>query len=79
MKLLKPKDVRNSLYYFLGAVLLVLNYIRHFFLGYRNPRPSSFALVEKSIDARRYVSTIDYSFAKEWFVKLCILMQKNTY
>ena len=59
MKILKPRDVNNLLYYLLGAVLLVLNCMRHRLLGYRNPRPSSFAEVEKSID-------YDFKIVKRW-------------
>lgn len=59
MKILKPKDVRNSLYYLIGVVILVLNCLRHRLLGYRNPRPSSFAQVEKSIG-------YDLKIVKRW-------------
>jgi len=59
MKILKPKYIRNRIYYFIGAGLIVLNCIRHRILGYRNPRPSSFSEVEKSID-------YDFKIVNRW-------------
>ena len=54
-----PKNERNGLYYLIGAALVVLNCIRHRILGYRNPRPSSFSEVERSID-------YDFKIVNRW-------------
>ena len=59
MKILKPKDVKNGLYHLIGAVLIVLNYIRHGLAGYRTPRTFSIKQLDKAID-------YDFKIVNRW-------------
>lgn len=70
MNILRPKDIYNKLYHFLGAIIIILNCIRHRLFGYRNPRPSSFAQIEKSID-------YDFKIVERWNDYLCNYLKES--
>jgi SAM-dependent methyltransferase len=59
MEIIKPKDVRNNRYYFLGGVYTVLNYMRRNLIGYNKPRPFSINQIERAID-------YDFRLVEQW-------------
>lgn len=50
MNIMRPKDTRNLYYRFIGAVVIVLNYIRHRLAGYQTPRTFDVTQVDKAVD-----------------------------
>ncbi|GJQ50606.1 MAG: hypothetical protein HKUEN01_29920 [Candidatus Kuenenia stuttgartiensis] len=50
IKTVKPRDVKNIRYHLIGAVFIILNYLRHSFFGYKTPRTFSINEIERSID-----------------------------
>ncbi len=41
IKTVKPGYVKNIRYHLIGAVFIILNYLRHSFFGYKTPRTFS--------------------------------------
>ncbi|WP_169703032.1 hypothetical protein [Candidatus Kuenenia stuttgartiensis] len=50
IKTVKPEDVKNIRYHLIGAVFIILNYLRHSSFGYKTPRTFSINEIERSID-----------------------------
>ncbi|WP_347275038.1 methyltransferase domain-containing protein [Candidatus Kuenenia sp.] len=50
IKTVKAGDVKNNKYHFIGAVFIILNYLRHRFFRYKTPRAFSVNEIERSID-----------------------------
>lgn len=63
MKILKPDNVYNRRYYFIGAILIILNRIRHFFTGYKTPRSFSNTQISQSVE-------YDLRVVKQWIKHL---------
>lgn len=64
MKIIKPKDVKNIQYYFIGAIFIILNYIRHSLFGYKTPRVFSIHEIDRSVN-------YDLNVVDEWIEYLC--------
>ena len=66
MIIIKPKTVSNRLYSFVGAVFIILNYIRNSLLGYRTPRTFSNKEYERAID-------YDFRIVERWsdYLRVC--------
>lgn len=63
MKTVKPKYVKNKLYYFIGLVFIILNYIRHSIFKYTTPRTFSIYQFERAID-------YDFAVIENWITHL---------
>jgi SAM-dependent methyltransferase len=63
MNVIRPKEVKNSQYFYIGALLMILNYVRHRILGYRTPRTFSIDEIERSID-------YDFKVVQAWLAAL---------
>lgn len=64
MRIVKPKYVENIQYYFIGAVLIILNYVRHSLFGYKTPRTFLINEIDRSIN-------YDFKVVDEWNEYLC--------
>ena len=59
MKITSPKKIKNWQYRFIGATILVLNYIRHKLSGYKTPRTFSVGQTDRAVD-------YDFKVTEEW-------------
>ncbi len=50
MRLVKPKDIRNTQYFSIGAFLIILNYFRHRFLGYKTTRAFPISKTSQAVE-----------------------------
>lgn len=69
MRIIRPKDIKNIQYYFIGTVLIILNYIRHSLFGYKTPRTFSINEIDRSVD-------YDFKVVDEWLEYLCSYSRK---
>lgn len=59
MEIIRPKDIKNRNYYFIGGICVILNYIRHKLFGYRTPRTFSIDQIDRAID-------YDFKVVENW-------------
>ena len=64
MKIVKPKNVKNILYHFIGEIFIILNYIRNGLIGYKTPRTFPINQIDRAID-------YDFRVVKGWIKYLC--------
>lgn len=59
MEIIKPRKTYDRLYYTVGAVVVILNYLKHKIFGYRKPRNFSINEVDKAVD-------YDFRVVEKW-------------
>jgi SAM-dependent methyltransferase len=72
MKITNPKDIKNTRYHFIGAILIILNRIRHGLFGYKTPRPFSASQIERSVN-------YDFKLVEEWMQYVQQYVQKEDF
>jgi SAM-dependent methyltransferase len=64
MEIIKPKNIKNTQYYFIGRAFRILNCIRHRLFGSRTPRDFSISQFDRAVD-------YDFQVVENWIKYLC--------
>lgn len=72
MRVIKHKVIRNTQYFIIGALLIILNYFRHRLLGYRTPRAFPISRISQAVE-------YDFNVVQVWMNALAGYTQNSNF
>lgn len=72
MKIIRPKDIKNYQYFYIGVLFIILNYVRHRLFGYKTPRDFSIHEIERAIE-------YDFNVVQSWLTALLGYSQSDNF